>query len=310
VPRHRRVSPGAHPFEVTAEDKDNRPAFCEARSASQPGGSGGSSPRGYIETPIGIEPMTYALRVKRGSSTGVHTRPRPQLSADLHGRLVHAGPRVSRAVVSIRVSTLTHHHSPRPLRRPRRCQRGCRTARTDLGGLSTRDRDSASCRSGSIWRGKSGRLAASAPPAAQERRVCHPSRLIEGSEVVPRGQRVGVIGPKYPLLVRQDPLKKRPCLSAPRSPAVHRTVPAARRTHKTAALVTMATTISRHRRPAFGLRPSLRRLGASPPSLRVPDRLVHKSVHTNCCSPSRIWVLLGSASFLAGWRSHVLSMCP
>jgi hypothetical protein len=62
---------------------------------------------GAIRQRIGW-PVSDALRVKRDMSASVQTGPRPQLSVGLSGRLVHAGPRTSRAVVSIRVSALGH----------------------------------------------------------------------------------------------------------------------------------------------------------------------------------------------------------
>jgi hypothetical protein len=56
--------------------------------------------------PIGIEPTTYALRVKRGLSTGVHRLHLAQLRQGVGVRLVHVDPASSRVVVSIRVSTI------------------------------------------------------------------------------------------------------------------------------------------------------------------------------------------------------------
>jgi hypothetical protein len=57
------------------------------------------------EPPIGSEPMTYALRVKRRSSTGVHGSHPAQLVRGVRAGLVHEYPAPSRVVVSIRVST-------------------------------------------------------------------------------------------------------------------------------------------------------------------------------------------------------------
>ena len=56
------------------------------------------------EPPWGIEPQTYALRVRRGSSTGVHPDPAAQLSGIRMDAGFHSGPQVSSPVVSIRVS--------------------------------------------------------------------------------------------------------------------------------------------------------------------------------------------------------------